>query len=96
MTKGDGRTATTRCQLEDERDEARARRRLMTSGCTILGVAPFLHALAPHFLPALIRGLSALWSATFCALMAAGAEELLLWRERRRWACRCPRPDHPD
>lgn len=90
MTGIDRRAPVSECQLEDERRDVRAIRRALVSGSAILGVAPFVHALAPNVLPSLVDGLEALWSAIVCALAALGVEELLLWRAARRWPCRCP------
>jgi hypothetical protein len=74
----------TRGALADELDDLRSRRRTLASGSALFGSAPVLHALAPQLLPSLVRGLSALFWATLCALLAVGLEELLTWRRQQR------------
>jgi hypothetical protein len=58
-------------------------RRLMTTGLTVFGVAPFLDALTPGFAPGLISAMEAVWKALACLLLPVVIEEL-----RLRWAWR--------
>lgn len=71
-------------ELVEERAHMRALRHVLTSGSAILGVVPFTRALAPTFVPRLVAGLSALWAALICTLVAVGVQELLLWSSALR------------
>ena len=82
MTARPPRMPSTAAFTDDRRDARVFRRGLLTAGA-ILGVAPFLHAVAPRCLPASVHALTAVWEATMLAWLASLVEEQLVSRIRR-------------
>jgi hypothetical protein len=61
-------------------------RRLILGGMAVLGVAPFLDALAPAFAPSLIAMIEVVWKTLACILVPVTIDELCLRRAWRRVA----------
>ena len=83
MTPPAPRLPATTAALEDDRRDARSFRRALVNAAAILGVAPFLHAVAPQYMRALVHGVTALWSAVMLVWLVSTIEAQLVTHWQR-------------